>query len=301
MTTITTTQASSSSFKAHIDKMRRGVNRVWSALKCFRPDVIVEGKIAEKADIAKRLPDIINTSNSYDKASGIGLAAAKALAARGDWSIHLIDINKERGPQAVAQLGRYIPQRRRVRLYLAFLRLRKHLQEHTGDGPPPEPNYSTMDVNLRGAMNMAYLALHYFKHSKGYPKDANLLFTASSAGVYFSEASPIYSASKHGVIGLMQALNGAFFDEDEAAVPAQAFTPTEIISNVVTTLIDGGELVDSKDLRVEGANLRGHSVEFSGENFYIRGAADFSDPLMEAIVGYTSLKAQKGGLVQEGL
>ncbi|XPS80235.1 5'-hydroxyaverantin dehydrogenase [Ascochyta lentis] len=67
---------------------------------------------------------------------------------------------------------------------------------------PPEPGYSTMDVNLRGVYYSCYLALHYFR----LPRDASfapsIILIASLAGYVGFPSSATYSMSKFGVRGL---------------------------------------------------------------------------------------------------
>lgn len=67
---------------------------------------------------------------------------------------------------------------------------------------PPEPGYSTMDVNLKGVYYSCYLALHYFR----LPRDASIVpaivLIASLAGYVGFPSSATYSMSKFGVRGL---------------------------------------------------------------------------------------------------
>ncbi|UPX21306.1 5'-hydroxyaverantin dehydrogenase [Ascochyta rabiei] len=67
---------------------------------------------------------------------------------------------------------------------------------------PPEPGYSTVDVNLRGVYYSCYLALHYFR----LPRDASfapsIVLIASLAGYVGFPSSATYSMSKFGIRGL---------------------------------------------------------------------------------------------------
>ncbi|KAJ8116182.1 hypothetical protein OPT61_g2331 [Boeremia exigua] len=70
------------------------------------------------------------------------------------------------------------------------------------DSEPPEPGYSTMDVNLKGVYYSCYLALHYFR----LPRDSSftpcIVFIASLAGYVGFPSSATYSMSKFGTRGL---------------------------------------------------------------------------------------------------
>ena len=70
------------------------------------------------------------------------------------------------------------------------------------DGELIEPKYKTVHVNLIGVFNTIKVALHYMR------KQANggsIVVTSSIAG-YSSEGIPIYTATKHGLIGMMRGL-----------------------------------------------------------------------------------------------
>ncbi|KAI5776953.1 hypothetical protein EDC01DRAFT_636251 [Geopyxis carbonaria] len=69
---------------------------------------------------------------------------------------------------------------------------------------PSEPALPDLDVNLRGAIYTAHLALHYFRQNPGL--DAALVFTASAASYLDTPPIHIYTAAKHGVLGLMRSL-----------------------------------------------------------------------------------------------
>ena len=70
------------------------------------------------------------------------------------------------------------------------------------DNEPPEPGYSTMDVNLKGVYYSCYLALHYFRLPRNSSFAPSIVLIASLAGYVGFPSSATYSMSKFGVRGL---------------------------------------------------------------------------------------------------
>ncbi|KIW30207.1 uncharacterized protein PV07_05966 [Cladophialophora immunda] len=72
----------------------------------------------------------------------------------------------------------------------------------TSSQPPPpplpqprEPNYKTIDVNVKGTVNTIVLGIHYLRRNAD---GGSIVLTASLAGYFATEGMPIYTASKHG-------------------------------------------------------------------------------------------------------
>ncbi|TKA75930.1 hypothetical protein B0A55_05870 [Friedmanniomyces simplex] len=156
-------------------------------------------------------------------ASGMGFAVASALAAQGDWDLHLLDLNAERGHEAAQSLRYATFHPVNVTKYAelaaafkaAFLRHRRidfvfanagivdsgayYAVQQTGDEPPPEPSSAVVDIDLTSVINTSYLAQHYFRQT---PRSAqgprSLVITASCGGFYACPVQPIYGAAKHG-------------------------------------------------------------------------------------------------------
>lgn len=70
------------------------------------------------------------------------------------------------------------------------------------DSEPPQPSYSTMDVNLKGVFNSCYLALHYFRLPRDSSFAPTIVLISSLAGYVGFPSSATYSMSKFGVRGL---------------------------------------------------------------------------------------------------
>ena len=65
-----------------------------------------------------------------------------------------------------------------------------------------EPKYETVRVNLIGVLNTVKLAIHYMRRQ---PNGGSVVVTTSTAG-YRSAAVPVYTSTKHGIVGMMRSL-----------------------------------------------------------------------------------------------
>ena len=73
------------------------------------------------------------------------------------------------------------------------------------------PDLGVVDVSLRGAIYTSKLALHYFRRRSD-PAACGLVITASTASYNERPNLPLYSAAKHGIIGLMRSLRHVVAD-----------------------------------------------------------------------------------------
>lgn len=146
----------------------------------------------------------------------MGLAVAEALAGRGDWEVHLVDLNQERAEEAAKSMSNAFPHKADVTNYDEMAAVFKKVFE-TGridfvfanagivesqdfykaqSADPPVPDLRSIDVDLKGVVTTAYLAQHYFRQSPHRGKGANLVLTASCGALYPSQFSPMYTAAK---------------------------------------------------------------------------------------------------------
>ena len=260
----------------------------------------------------------------------MGLAVAKALAERGGWHIHLLDLSIDRGHEAQSQVNNSKFHAVNVTNYhqlagvfqLDFVFANAGIVErfsfyepHPPGQPPPQPDLTVIDINLKSVINTAWLAQHYFRQSK-HGDNKNLVMTASCGGLYPSPASPSYTASKFGVIGLMRAIADHYYKHDGIRVNAicpstvrtnlleaaawdtwgadAVFVPIEKIASTVLMLIDGQDVdgktpVDGEPLANgpdgdKNEKLNGKAVELSGTNHYYRDQHVFCDSAMERYV-----------------
>lgn len=296
----------------------------------------------------------------------MGLAVASALAQRGDWKIHLLDVSEERGVEVAkglpntsfhqADTSNYGGLARNFdsifsssgkRLDFVFANAgvieRTNFYASAGEsGSVAEPDLRTIQVNLNGVIYTTVLAAHYFRLSPHGGKGTSLVMTSSCGGLYPSHYSPIYTASKRTYFRFLQFiclfycasyLTGNFFCQSDGVLgfmrsvarpfaqdgirvnaicpgivktnlvdaqgwsnfPTDRFIPVERIAEIVTLLIDGGEMVDARGTRVQGAV--GRAVELSGPNYYFREQPEFCDSEMKEVMGATELENQVGGVL----
>lgn len=267
-------------------------------------------------------------------ASGMGLAVAEALSHRGGWHLHLLDLNAERGEQAALSVQGATFHKTNVLDYDSLASVFQHIYDlegrldfvfanagiverfnfydhHPAGKPPPPPNQTVIDINLKSVLTTTWLAQHYFRQST-VSTNKNLVMTASVGGLYRCQVSPSYCASKHGVIGLMRSVAPHFFQHDNIRVNAicpgtvktnlldaaawttfsdDVFVPIEKIQDTVLMLIDGQDSSAKSatdELNGNGVNgtgegemLWGKAVELSGRNHYYRAQPAYCDLHME--------------------
>ena len=183
----------------------------------------------------------------------MGLAVAKALASRGGWNIHLLDLNAERGKEAAKEVANSTFHQTNVTDYDSLAAVFQKVWEterrldfvfanagiverfsfyasHDTSKPPPPPDLTVVDINLKSVINTSWLAQHYFRQSKD-SENKNLVMTASCGGLYPSPASPSYSAAKFGVVGLMRSIAQHYYKED--GVRVNAICPATVRTNLL--------------------------------------------------------------------
>ncbi|EPQ57089.1 NAD P-binding protein [Gloeophyllum trabeum ATCC 11539] len=73
-------------------------------------------------------------------------------------------------------------------------------------GRPVKPNLTTVEINLTAAIHTSYLAMHYLKKTKANNRLKSIVLMASMSSWQAIPGVPLYSASKHGLLGFMRAL-----------------------------------------------------------------------------------------------
>ena len=263
----------------------------------------------------------------------MGLAVAQALSSRGGWRLHLLDLNAERGEQAAKDVKGATFHQTNVTDYDSLASVFQSIwttdgrldfvfanagiverfnfyESHPTGKPPPPPDQTVIDINLKSVINTSWLAQHYFRQSTQ-SDNKNLVMTASVGGLYRCQVSPSYCAAKHGVVGLMRSIANHYYKHDGVRVNAicpgtvktnlldqkawstfsdDVFVPIEKIASTVLMLIDGYD-VDGKSvgdrgpLQANGAGLKdklnGMAVELSGTRHYYRDQYSYCDPHME--------------------
>ncbi|KAF2002681.1 NAD(P)-binding protein [Amniculicola lignicola CBS 123094] len=96
------------------------------------------------------------------------------------------------------------------------------------DGKLAEPDRRVLNVDMDAASDTTKLAIHYLRQNK---EGGEIVMTASLAGYLASAGAPLYSAAKHGIVGLMRALKQECAKlRISISVVAPAITVTPILS-----------------------------------------------------------------------
>ncbi|KAB5525518.1 15-hydroxyprostaglandin dehydrogenase [Coniochaeta sp. 2T2.1] len=243
-------------------------------------------------------------------ASGIGLATALTLSRRQDWEVHIMDLNPPEASLIFHQvdvtdysaLGQTFKDIFQLHGRLDFVYANAGVVEQndefyqtSNEDPPPLPKSMSkvIDVCLTSAATTAYLAQHYLRKTPG---EKSLIFTASCGALYPAYGAPIYTATKHGVLGLMRAMAPRLWRNDNVRVnavlpgtvktnlhteenwkqfPEKYFTPVEKIVEAVLILLDGTEM--------------GKAIECCGQNHYYREQYEYCDDTMRAVMSSTDV------------
>ncbi|KAK5625598.1 hypothetical protein RRF57_001314 [Xylaria bambusicola] len=78
------------------------------------------------------------------------------------------------------------------------------------NGDPKEPTGFVLDVNLKGTINTATLAIHYIRKN---PSGGSVVVNSSATGLHRFRGVD-YTVSKHGTIGLMRGLHAALASQN---------------------------------------------------------------------------------------
>lgn len=187
----------------------------------------------------------------------MGLAVVQALAARGGWQIHIIDIKEAEGKEVAAsvpntsfhqadltnyaQLGAafkaaFVAGNQRLDFVFANAGILERANFYVDTGrsiePPPEMNMTSVDVNLKGCINSVHLARHYIRQS---PEKGSIVITSSCSGLWPSFCAPTYAAAKRESLILFPLLPtffsfkfGLIFNPRENNVTCPSLTPYHI-------------------------------------------------------------------------
>lgn len=96
------------------------------------------------------------------------------------------------------------------------------------DGKLKEPDRRVLNIDMDAASDTTKLAIHYLRKN---PEGGSIALTASLAGYLASAGAPLYSAAKHGIVGLMRALKQECAKlKISVSVVAPAITVTPILT-----------------------------------------------------------------------
>jgi NAD(P)-dependent dehydrogenase (short-subunit alcohol dehydrogenase family) len=139
------------------------------------------------------------------------------------------------------------------------------------DGDFKEPDLSTVDVDLKGVMYTVGLAVQQFrrqeKNAQGFRGKIGVV--ASVCGFYCIPTLPIYTAAKHGVVGLVRTYGKLLPEED---ITFNAVCPNIVETGISTSAFynivrEAGLLVDMKGVIEAFEDLLGG--EASGEVYEV--------------------------------
>ncbi|RAQ50275.1 short-chain dehydrogenase [Aspergillus flavus] len=254
--------------------------------------------------------------------SGMGLDVAQELDKTGLWKVHIIGSNANRGEEAAASLRNTIFHQVDVTKYeqqgaafdkifneekrLDFVLANAGIAEDTAmffashpTGIPPPPDMTGLtDINFTGAIYTSYLAMHYFRRSPEKTKgNRHLIIMSSIGGLYPCAHTPVYSATKHGLVGFTRSVGKRLLDEGVKVntvcpgvvltplmtMELQAFFPEKIVmnmsdvTNVVLKLISGTEVTGSNGTSVPSDQLHSRAILISGKQYHYVEMPEYFD------------------------
>lgn len=191
-------------------------------------------------------------------ASGIGLAVTEHLIHHYGYKVAIVDISAERVQEQSSRLGSnaclgiqadisdYDQQSKaflqtfewggnRLDVFFAnagigdYDSLYMDTQIDDSTGLPKPLNLVTLDVNLNAVIQGIHLARHFFSE-KNNKKGGRIVATSSVVGLYPLYTIPLYSASKHGVVGLVRSLAPVYLKDN---ITINALNPTLIWTNLM--------------------------------------------------------------------
>ncbi|KAH7394244.1 15-hydroxyprostaglandin dehydrogenase [Phaeosphaeria sp. MPI-PUGE-AT-0046c] len=269
-------------------------------------------------------------------ASGMGLAVATLLSQNPIWTIHLLDLQPPTSPilnstfhkcdvtdeAGLASIFASIyASHQRLDFVFANAGIAERANFYSNSSDPTEdPDlpveglHALIDINLKSVITTTYLAAHYMGNAqsaaaRGTADDKSIVITASCGGLYPSFYSPIYTATKHAVVGFMRSIAPCYFfkkgirvnaicpgtvktgllsKEEWANFPEEYFTPVEKIARTVGMLVERRD--EDAGAGEGGGLLWGRAVEISGERHYYREAVEFCDEGMAKVMGSTNIE-----------
>jgi NAD(P)-dependent dehydrogenase (short-subunit alcohol dehydrogenase family) len=237
----------------------------------------------------------------------MGLGVATSLAQKG-WHVHIADLNEDaakraaseiRGSYSVTNVAEYqslhgmfelvFKEHGQINFVFANAGVGERLDfyapvsdEHIRY-PPPELS-KVVGVDLNSVVNTSYLAKHYLAKNK--TNDIScLVLNASIAGVYPVPFCPIYTAAKHGVVGLARAISPLFFRD--YGIRVNALCPGNVRTNLFRAdewdvfdqqeWIEVSQIVKIVELMLFDESLQGKIIEAAPKNHYIVETPAYKD------------------------
>lgn len=166
------------------------------------------------------------------------------------------------------------------------------------DGVASMPEMATEDINLRGSLWFAHIAVQYLAHGAEGDENKSLTLMSSLAGFKETPGLPVYEASKSGIIGLMRSLRlylpSAFKVNIRVNTVCPSATDTGMIAGVKDSWEDKGIKINTTEsvakvfVAICAAGKGSQSIWYDGLNSQgtrrrqNRGAMDWDDDEREA-------------------
>ncbi|KIW71279.1 hypothetical protein PV04_03462 [Phialophora macrospora] len=173
-----------------------------------------------------------------------------------------------------------------------FFRPAAAVEGEDGMLTPPRPNTLTVDVCLTGVIFTTYLALHFFRKTPTRP--GKLILQSSVNGLWPNSRLILYSAAKHGVVGLTRALAARLRETDEqisvnAICPGLVDTPlisSTMIDNIPAHMKTPMSTIMRafSDIVHDQANTSGQVLEASGPDVIPKDPPPYGNDATEYIV-----------------
>lgn len=270
------------------------------------------------------------TNHHPSTASGMGFAVAKALCARG-WHVAILDIQPGPGEQAATALGdtatfieadvtsyesqlaafeRVFAAHGRVDFVHANAGIAgpATFYEHWAPParwPPPPPPLAEQAVMETGVIHSVYLGMHFMRRNVLPVQGGCITVTASSASIYGMPLVPVYTAAKHGALGLVRAASQVLCAE---GIRVNCICPgavrTNLHSEALWAQVDTDHFTSLDDIAatvlalLDDPTSAGRAVEIGGGGgaLFVREQPAFSSAATEAVYGQVvaSLRANPG-------
>jgi len=113
------------------------------------------------------------------------------------------------------------------------------------DGKLQKPATATLDVNVNGMIYSTSLALHYLEHNRKSPSDLKAIVVMGSMASWMClPSAPMYSASKHAVLGFARSVASTVKKKNiRVNVVHPFFSATGILNTVNLVFLAGVPLI----------------------------------------------------------
>jgi len=157
------------------------------------------------------------------------------------------------------------------------------VDEYDAQGKLKQPAYKVLDINLKGVIDCVKVAVsHFRKQGNG----GRIVMTASTAGYMSEPGVPVYSATKHGVVGFMRATKRSLL-KDGISINCVApwMTSTNLIPPALRKLLLQNNIPVQPPEAVALAMAYSASADnWSGKTIHTSGGkyTELEDPILSA-------------------